>query len=141
MAAFEEVKALAGKTYVWYWYDWYQNIPNVTPARYDFQISDLSAGYNHSENLLLDPICEENLNDCDILDEDGWPIWKIQLVHEMLHEYQYKAVTQPSDQGIELYTRFKNTFSGQGHDEKFFTAIAEKASYFCITAEELVMRI
>ncbi len=141
MATFEDVKAMADLTYRTIWNDWYQDILGVKPANHDFRISDLSAGYSHSKNWLHNPIGDGNLDDEDILDDSGWPIWKIQLVHEMLHEYQFKAVRLPSPQGVALQRRFGGSFSGKGHDEKFFTAVAEKANYFDMTPEDLIGRL
>jgi len=92
MATFDEVRTVADTTYQRIWRDWYQSTPNAQPAHHDFQLSELSAGYSHSKNWIVNPIGEGNLDDRDILDADGWPIWKIQLVHEMLHEYQEKGV-------------------------------------------------
>ena len=141
MATFEEVKSLADATYLRIWRDWYKDFPDERPAHHDLQLCDLSAGYSHSRNWILNPICEGNLDDWDILSQGGWPIWKIQLVHEMVHEYQAKVVTSPSSEGVSLRARFGRTFWGKGHDEKFFTAIAEKASYFGMTPEQLVERL
>jgi hypothetical protein len=141
MATFEDVKSLADATYQRIWRDWYKDFPDMRPAHQDLQLCDLSAGYSHSRNWLLNPICDGNLDDCDILDADAWPIWKIQLVHEMLHEYQAKVISSPSSVGICLHARFRATFCGKGHDEKFFTAIAEKASYFGMTPEDLIAHI
>ena len=141
MATFAQVKVLAEATYKRIWGDWYQGMSNVKPARHEVAVSDLSAGYSHSENWLYNPVCEGNLTDHDILEPDQWPIWKIDLVHEMLHEYAEKAIEIPSAQGIALHRVFKNKFYDRGHDEKFFSAIAEKASYFGMTPPQLIDRI
>lgn len=141
MATFLEIKTIADKTYLAIWNDWFRHVRGIIPARHDFCLSDLSAGYNHPKNQIINPIPEGNFNDSDILDDSKWNIWKIQLVHEMLHEYQHKVVSRASPEGSNLYLKFKNSFSGKGHDEKFFTAIAKKASYFNLTPEELIGRL
>jgi hypothetical protein len=75
-----------------------------------------------------------NLFDADILDVQEWPIWKRELVHEMLHEYQNKVIKKASNIGSVLKSR--SCFLGPGHDDKFYSAVAEKAKYFNFTPED-----
>jgi hypothetical protein len=141
MPAFAEVEALIRKTYDTIWREWYRTYEHCVPAILEVPISDHAAGYSHSRNTIWDPILEGNLDDYDTLDAEAWPVWKIQLVHEMLHEYQHKAVSAPSQQGTALCQLYQKTFWGDGHDERFFTAIAEKAPYFGMTPEQLIKRL
>lgn len=75
-------------------------------------------------------------------DPIGWPAWKRELVHELLHEYQYKVVAgNASVMGKALEKKHCHCFDGPGHDAHFFTAIAEKASYFGMSPETLIMNL
>lgn len=74
--------------------------------------------------------------------EKRWPQWMVELVHEMLHEYDKKIVKIASPEGIALFgtstTRFQNH---PPDDSRFFTAIAERARYFNISPKELLAHI
>ncbi len=59
-----------------------------------------------------------------------------QLLHEMMHAYQYKVLKEASAEGLELFRASKWRWDGAGHDELFYTAIAKHAPYFGLTAEE-----
>jgi len=59
----------------------------------------------------------------------------------MLHEFQFKAVAAPTDEGHALLACQKRNFEGLGHDDLFYTAIAELASHFGITADDLVAEL
>jgi len=82
--------AIVKETYRKLWKDWYAS---CTPVRALVQVdlSDECSRYNHSHNLIIIAIAEGNLDDHDILDLSAWPIWKVELVHETLHEWQAKA--------------------------------------------------
>jgi hypothetical protein len=140
-ATLEEVRDLTMALYDKIWADWYSNIPGAQKAKVTVSLDDHSAGYNRRTDELLNPIGDGNLEDYDIRDSGGWPIWKIQLVHEMLHEWQYKKPCTPTAAAIALHSKLGRTFIGQGHDADFFEAILEKAPYFNMTPEQLTKRI
>ena len=72
----------------------------------------------------------------------GWPAWKRELVHELLHEYQYKVIAgQASPEGMKLEAKYRGCSEGADHGAAFFAAIAEKASYFGISAENLISNL
>jgi hypothetical protein len=72
----------------------------------------------------------------------GWPAWKCELVHELLHEYQHKVVAgRSSPAGMELEASHPSCFEGAGHGADFFTAITEKASYFGVSPEDLISNL
>ena len=136
----DDVLKLTEAEYSRIWSDWYSNIP-AEKARIEVPLSDAAAGYSHSANLMILPISEGNLDDSDILKAQAWSIWRIQLVHEMLHEWQMKKPCVPTPEANELHAKFGRRFSGTGHGPDFFQAIVEKSSYFGMTSEQLVMRI
>jgi len=135
---FDAVSALVRANYEKIWKDWYCYIPGASRAIIEIWKRDCSAAYSHSRNLMLIPIPEGNLEDSDILDEDDWPIWKIDLIHEMLHEWQNKKPSLPSQTAAALYARHGTTSCGERHGPDFFQAILEKAPYFEMTAERLI---
>jgi len=141
MATLEEVTALVHKVYDQIWTDWYAGIPGAHKATVEVPLSDSGSGYSREEHRLINPVGQGSLDDYDILHDHGWPIWKVQLVHEMLHEWQYKKPCQPAEAAVALHAKYKNKFWGPGHGPDFFQAIVEKAHYFCMNPEELVWRI
>ena len=90
MATFEAVSAIVKATYRKLWNDWYLGFAPVG-ALLQVDLSDECSRYSHSHNLIVIAIAEGNLDDYDILDLNAWPIWKVELVHEMLHEWQAKT--------------------------------------------------
>ena len=141
MATFEQVKKLVESTYGRIWADWYTGYTDQTKARLDFRLGEFPGGYIHSRNAILCSIGAGNLDDSDVLQPEEWPIWKVELVHEMLHEYQYKVVKAPSHLARQFAEKFGHRFQGKGHDESFFTAICEKAPYFGMSPEELAAHL
>jgi len=55
------------------------------------------------------------------------PVWKTELLHEAIHEYQFKCVSEATTEGIAFMKSLKGNFSGPGHDEKFYSAICDCA--------------
>lgn len=139
--SFAAVRAAISEVYASIWSEWYDVRSGVTRATLEITQSDSSAGYIHSENLIRLSVPEGNLDDPDILDKNGWPIWKIELIHEMLHEWQRKKPCQPTADADVLFERFRCCFSGEGHGPTFFQAIVEKAPYFGMTPEEIVGKL
>ena len=140
---FENVRRLIWVTYGALWAEWYEDHRGHQMARLRIELGDGSAGYISSQDTILIPLAEGNLDDPYSLDDiknlSKCPVWIIELVHEMLHEYQHKAVRVASAEGRRLFASRKLplTFSGEGHDEAFFTAIAEKAASFSLMPAEL----
>ena len=140
MATFEAVSAIVKETYRKLWNDWYAG---YTPARALLQVdpSDECSRYSHSHNLLIIAIPEGNFDDDDILVASAWPIWKVELVHEMLHELQAKTPCVVTPQAEALWSKYAPPACGDGHGPEFFQAIVEKAPYFSMTPEQLAARI
>jgi hypothetical protein len=140
-ASFDDVCARVRGTYECAWRDWYSALTGVSMAMVEITQADHSAGYIHSRNLIVLSIPEANLEDPDILDRDAWPSWRIDLVHEMLHEWQKKKPCLPTPDADALFQRHGPASSGEGHGPDFFQALLEKAPYFAMTAEQLLERI
>jgi hypothetical protein len=140
MPTFEAVSALVKRTYKRIWTDWYGE-SGATPALLRVDPSDESSRYSHSHSLMIIAIPEGNLQDPDILDVNGWPIWKVELVHEMLHEWQMKTDCSATVEAERLCNRYAPAQCSHGHGPEFFQAIIEKAPYFGMTPEQLALRI
>lgn len=125
--------------------DWYRHDPSFVPAKLTVELRDAAGGFSRKENRMVLYLGGHNLEDFSRLFEGkrygmsklGWFPNQSELYHEMLHEYQYKALREPSDEGRALYAKYGRRFSDPGHDEFWSSAIAEKASYFGVTSEEL----
>ncbi|MGA3144221.1 MAG: hypothetical protein ABSF10_14535 [Verrucomicrobiota bacterium] len=141
MANLEEVAKLVQDTYANVWRDWYAEHPGCVPATVTVDLNCTSAGYGHKFNLIIISFANGNLDDCDILNSEAWPIWKTDLIHEMLHEYERKILTKPSDAGRALFAAHPHPVWGPGHEEMFYTAICDKAPYFHFTPLELIGHI
>ena len=140
MATFEAVSALVKSTYRNIWNDWYSGCGSV-PALVQVDPSDESSRYSHSRNLIVIAIAEGNLDDRDILDQGAWPIWKLELVHEMLHEWQAKTPCIVTPEAEAICTKYRSAACGDGHGPDFFQAVVERASYFGMTPEQLAASI
>jgi GNAT superfamily N-acetyltransferase len=82
-------------------------------------------------------------------DDHRWQVWKVDLIHEMVHEYQYKVKPDASDNGTALFNQFQLTsekkkpgqyygFSEKGHDAVFYTCVDLFADCFNLSGEELI---
>jgi len=134
------------------WRDWLSSTPGVSRATLRLIYECASSGYRPEQNELLLNLPEANVEDAadegahdqtpPLLAGIGWPAWKRELVHELLHEYQHKVVAgNASVVGKALEQKYRHCFDGPGHDAHFFTAIAEKASYFGMSPETLIMNL
>ena len=77
-------------------------------------------------------------------------LWERELLHEMLHEYQYKILVEPSQEGIDLFNNYQvdertarlhngtSGFGGPGHNELFYTAIAIFYHNYANTVSEFI---
>ncbi len=94
-----------------------------------------TSGYYVSNNLICIYIPDGNLEDFKArigtlnTHSGKWnrPVNETELLHEMLHEMQYKELTKTSEEGKELFKKHQHRFSGPGHDDKFFSAVVEAA--------------
>jgi hypothetical protein len=143
--------AVIERTYGAIWNDWFEGLD---VPRADFYVTHdcADSGYRLKKNELHLNLPELNVEEvaddlrtiCNTAPPPGigWPTWKRELVHELLHEYQHKVVAgQASPQGWELEAKHHGCFDGVGHGADFFTAIAEKASYFGISPEDLISNL
>jgi hypothetical protein len=131
------------------WAQWYAGHSVSRPASLVVAIDDAAAaGYSPSSDLIYLPVCSGDVEEYDrfaavpdFSEEDRWRIWKQALVHEMLHEYQYKVAPTPTSEGRALLASHRRKFDGPGHDEVFYTVITEKAVCFNLSPEELRDRL
>lgn len=133
------------------WDNWYSDRNDLTPAalileKVDEKSFDINSLYEIKEDRIRLRLPEVNLGEMLMVDSDhlsftipDWPTWQRELIHEMLHEYQYKVVKgKISEEGQALYERFSRSFPDGGHEADFFTALANRASVLGIQPEQLI---
>jgi len=138
MASFDEVAELIRTMYASVWSEWYRGRAGVPRATLRVEPGCLTSGYDPKTDTVWIYVAEGNLEDHDIADPEAWPIWRIELIEEMLHEYQYKMVRTPSAVGRRLFEQHNRRFSDRGHGDDFFTAIAECSSSLGMSPEQLI---
>jgi hypothetical protein len=146
-----EGRAVIERTYRAIWNDWFERM-RVPRADFCVTYDCADSGYRPKKDELHLSLPELNVEEAsDDLRTNhntgpppgvGWPAWKRELIHEVLHEYQHKVVAgQASPKGMQLEANHPGCFEGVGHGADFFTAIAEKASYFGISPEDLISNL
>lgn len=71
-----------------------------------------------------------------------WARWRIALVHELCHEWQFKVLAnQAHCRGKRLRRKVGPRWDGAGHDDAFYSAIVDFAREFGISAQELARRL
>jgi hypothetical protein len=141
MAQFEEVAQLIRSLHRSIAAKWYAERPQYQIATLKFDMNSTQDAYGRWTNEIIVSIGDANLDDSDILNSEAWPVWKRSLVHEMLHEFDRKEIVEANEEGRALYKKYRNRWGGPGHDERFYTAIASRAPYFGLSADQLVMTI
>ncbi len=145
-------REVIGQSHRVIWDDWFACIPGAVRADFRLTHGCADSGYRPERNELHLSLPEVNVEEA--ADEGGadrraapppcvgWPVWKRELVHEMLHEYQHKVLAwTASTQGMALEAKSPRRFTGPRHGADFFTAIELKAAYFGISAECLVSNL
>jgi hypothetical protein len=135
------------------WADWYGLMRDGIKATLSFFLvdepftGDGNAGYSHSRNEIRLPQGGINLEGYrrDGFENSefgfGWPLWKTELVHEMLHEWQRKKPCIPTADAERLNRAYTKHFVGDGHGDDYYQAVLEKAGYFGFTPEQLLEHI
>jgi hypothetical protein len=73
---------------------------------------------------------------------DRWRIWEIEVLHELVHEYQAKVVAGAvTQEGHRLRDIVGTRYAGHGHDADFYTAIAAVAAKLAIDPQVLVNQL
>src|ERR1022692_1826910 len=132
--------AVIEHTYYAIWNDWFAST-GVSRASFHLTHQCADSGYRPERDELHLNLPETNVEEAadDAASNYrtatpptiGWPVWKRELVHEILHEYQHKVVAgQASPGGTALEGEHRGRFRGAGHGADYFTAAEEKASYF-----------
>lgn len=108
-------------------------------------IPNLVSAYRDSEDSITIAMNEGDLTDDFRMKGSPFlgvePIWKTDILHETIHEYQFKCVKQATKIGQEFKSQCKRIFPGNGHDETFYTAIVECAEKLGLSPADLEARI
>jgi hypothetical protein len=136
-----------------YWDNWYRDLKQLTPASLSIKISEADSGYEINTDTIHINIWEGDF--CDIVDRNQlqieedfsemkpheWPVWFPDLIHEMIHEYQFKVKPEPSQSGQILYNNYNRLYPSKGHGIDFFTVFEIVSQSLNMSAEELVCAI
>lgn len=147
----ELARAALESEYLQMWQVWYSDSDCETPAKICFEPNSSWSIYSHKEHEHRINLGERDVDELlgkgepefqRAANSPDWPKWKQELVHEMLHEYQYKAIGQQATcDGQQLYDLHNAKFVGQGHGPDYFTAIHKIAQLLNISPEELIKQI
>ena len=132
--------------------NWYAEFSNIPKAEIILEINGVGdSGYANKENKIIFRIPNGNLEDFHKVNFSLYPyLWETELLHEMLHEYQFKILTEPSSEGLQLFNRYQvnettpkhfngiSGFSGNGHNELFYTSIDKFYNQYTNNVEEFI---
>jgi len=118
----------------------------LSPATLELHFESGETGFDQSTKILH--LRYENGDVADALSDangtlnryikKGWSSLRRDVIHETLHEYQYRVLKTESPEGRRLFDTRPASFSGPGHDVMFYSAIAKWASCFGLSPEELL---
>lgn len=119
------------------WTEWYRTIPDAKQATLVIEQSDHMSLYRPKRDTLCLYVTDDQLGEEAVAIGSPWPTWKVELVHEMLHEWEQKGTAGSSAAGEALWHQHPRRFQPD-HQAAFFTAIVDKAPYFHLTPEEFI---
>lgn len=148
--AFRNFQMAAEEFYQKTWAAWFRERPDLQPAQLRFAIVDATDAtgcdpyYSRSLNEIYLPVADGDLEDyassgyreADVF--GLWTKWKMELVHEMLHEWQQRKPCAVTPAATALNQSHCRHFQGSGHGDDFYQAIIEQASYFQMTPQQLL---
>lgn len=129
---------------------------SIKPATLCMQVRDITDSfYNKATDVIYLYLVEYDMQ--DVADEEKrrniglaapgrqrgvvWANVTTQLLHEMMHEFQYKVLKETTREGEELFRTTTARFGGSGHDTLFYSAIAIHAKQFGLTPEEFAREL
>lgn len=138
----EEVRQWTVELYARYFFDWYYG-RNVPMAKIDVSLQMEHPSWDERGNTIRIRLGENNLQSPDIrlVEQLPWPIWKLQLIHEMMHEWQSKIGPTPGTEAKKLAANPNLRFAGPGHDEVFYQAIVDHSAYFGMTPTDFAKNL
>lgn len=117
-----------------------------TMAKLELTSPEEASGFNNVKNILILSYAQAFLTDAEM----GIPScpfepvnWQVDLVHELIHEYQYKITKQRpvSPAAEKLMESHKRKWPGSGHDVTFYQAIICVASVLGLQPAQLMRSI
>ena len=150
MTDLEIAKQKIQDEYIEIWRAWYKDIPDVCPATLQIYDFTKTSGYCKKSDKICLFFDKEDLLKVLIRETEdefiappgypaNWDICRIELIHEMLHEYQYKILgNEFSIEGAELAKKYDRFFRDHQHDHIFATAIERNAKYLNMNPDELI---
>lgn len=139
--------------------DYYEILhTELFPASFNYSelqiyLNDDPCGYDCKNDVIHIRYAEGNLFD-DLNNDPSlslmWPWWQSMLVHEMIHEYQYKIKPPVTVTGKLLFSRYQLNestpkshesvmgFPGPGHNDVFYTSLVLFADHFKKVPHEFI---
>jgi hypothetical protein len=116
-------------------------IPNKKQARLSIEITNepKPSYYNDATDEIFLSITKEDVKNHKPDYTYIYFPWKSQLIHEFIHEYQYKIKPQITDAAIVLST--KKHFVDKGHGYDFYQSVIEVAKKLKIDVMGLLKEI
>ena len=143
-----QVERLVRDHYQAVWQRVFPQNGRLSPAQIEFLVADQSSGYSSKHNLIRVAIRDANLSSSDILAVESWPIWRRNLMHEIVHEYEDKVLNfAETAAGSTLFQRALRAGAGrlfnplEKHSQSFCSAVAEVASKIGMHDWDLYLKI
>ena len=110
----------------------------IEPSKLEILESSHTSGFWKSKNIIQICVAGGNIEDWHPNEQSfEHTIFYLEILEELIHEYQCKLKPDSSPTSRNLHSRFGTSFGGPGHGEDFFAAIEATASFFQRTPEEL----
>jgi hypothetical protein len=128
---------------------WYCGLDGYHPASLVIEEGIHAPGYHPPTDQMmfffqdndLEAFLRKDKKEKNNMSRAGWFNFEAELIHEMLHEYRCKRVSEPTQEGILLCKFFEKCFWGPGHDAEWFTALAEKAPEFGLSLKHMLIEV
>jgi len=148
MATIQEAREIIIQEYDRIWNDWFHCIQNVVQSKLDIRAIIAQSGYTSKDDTVHIFISGHDLDEFDYNFGTGYPTWRRELIHELLHLWQFKSGIEIMREGKKLFWVYERSGFGYGrfgykerHNELFYSAIVDKAGYFNMTPVELINHI
>lgn len=119
----DAVRNLISQKYLKYFELIYEDSENIPKSKIEVEESMSHSEYRCLENTLYIRLPDGDIERAFKNQGIGLHRWESDLIHEMIHEYVCKIDFETSEEGINLLVKHPNWFLGNGHDERFYTAI------------------
>ena len=119
------------------WESWYSDEKFTKPQLEIVESNEGNPYYDPATDRIFLPFPDGDIadypskKDMAIFGEENvWRIWKQALTHEMIHEFEFKVQTEPTEAGRKLRDSHKSIWPpAEKHGERFYSAIENRANF------------